>query len=412
MKKLAKILATVMTFSAVATTMVMPITAKAETSYGTPELEYRIEDAADATHLYTNPTTGYESVITQVEGTGDKLGQKVAKMVCASGASRCRMGKHYGSTTKFEAESGYATFEVEVYVPSGSSAIFMTFNTGVSDRSFIRINSNGTVDYNTTGSGSSSFWETFVASSLPNSSDAWIELAMEKDMDAKKVRFFYNGTQFAELDDNLTGYATRDVELSDVTGEVYFDNLRCYDGQYRPEVDNVKPAKPEASLLTNGKYVALEDLTYDAIKADLMAGQNPDTVDFAIYEDFVGGETTSSVTPGCIAAVSSKNGDYFYSYPIIAPIFVESVSYGDGKITGKFSNQGNTIVSSLTMIFVEKNESDVVTKVYASETQTNLDMNTYTFVIDGFETKPNGDIFFIDNWDNLGVGLDFIEGLN
>ncbi len=386
MKKLTKILASVLTLSMAMSTVVMPISVKAE-DYGTKYAWLSFADSSDATYL-TNAT--------QANGLGGKVAEdKVALISGAPGTIGGEWGEYWSEEIM--------TAEVQAYVSTGKIELYPGSNPGNEDRPGIVIQSGVLKFVKANG------WAyTDICQVTTN---AWHKIAITWNRTEGTAMLYLDG----ELKSTQTGlnYASKGfVKDIRVQNDGYVDNYHVYAGAYNPDND-VMPKEIAGSNLT----FLVGDTVADA-KNKILAAQDEsvrDKVVARVYSDNIYGteitDDTEALREGWSVVVTSKSGDLYESgkvYKVVKDIEIMSATLNAGVLEVDVTNKKP--VESMMMVLVQNNgkfvkASNVVTNVSAN--------NGFQFVItDLGDTLSQAEVFFVKSWDELAPMLDSITPIN
>ncbi len=387
MKKIIKIFASVLAMSVAMSTVIMPISAEAAAT----TMDYTFTTAADVSAIGA----------TQADGlAGKHTTDKVAKIPSST-------TRNFGDT--FSTSTGYATYEVDIYIPSPSSsrAVMQVYNNGGSGN--VRANfdiNNGTIKYNAVSNGGD-IWASKTSTAQLNAN--WNKFAITWDYNGSKFIFYVNGVKIDEI--AVTGMvadtAPGEFAFSNGSGDVYIDNMRITDAAYDATCD-IMPAED------NDTYTFLADsMTVAEAKAMLMANQNAETAVARVYKGAVGGneaEDTELIQGGWNVVVTSLSGDFYHSnnvHTVVKSVEV-TATLADGTLTATVTKLTDNVIPSMIMVLVQNNGQ----VVKASDAVTNVGLGTTTFTISDVGTSlVNPQIFFINTWDELAPALDEITSV-
>lgn len=376
MKKLTKILASVLTTAMAVSTVVMPMTAEAAV-------------IADADKIIWNDS----ALIGTTAGNNGKDTSDVVKTI----SSQWRPFG-YGATMTVGA-ADVVTYEAQVCIPAGSSVKFLVWN-GAADASRATIQmSGGNVTYSTDADTSSNASGT---SSVTYENNKWFTVAIERT--AAGWNMYANGSLVGVKNAAYAGGGiyTKDFGFDGVSGTVYIDNIHVYKGEYDAANDVVP-----AAVSGTHKFFA-ETMTVAEVKAEIMKGQDASKAVARVYKDAVGGkeaEDTNTIGAGWYVVVTSLSGSYYNAsdiYKVVNPVEVTYVVYEGSTVEGSVKNNVDTVVPSMTMILVE----DGGKVVYSSETKTDIAKGTATFTITGVDSLSNAEVFFVKDWSDPYAVLD------
>lgn len=376
MKKITKIFASVLALSMAMSTVVMPITAEAATTY----IDYSFTDAADATTL------------TSTTWVASPTGKHTTDMV----------GKVSGTTNANGWGAWYTdsiiTTEAQVYVPSGKIEIYAGSNQSGEDRPGVAVR-NGKAGYvNANGWDYTDDDENSTAVACDN--NVWHKVAFEQNPSAKTVKVYLDGVLIQTIENvkfNANGIC-KDIRIQN---DGYIDNFRVYADSYDPAND-IMPAED------NDSYTFLADsMTVAEAKAMLMANQNAETAVARVYKGDVGGteaEDTELLQAGWNVVVTSLSGDFYHNNNVhtVVKSIETAATLSDGTLTATVTKLTDNVIPSMIMVLVQNNGQ----VVKASETKTNVGLGVTTFTISDVGTSlVNPQILFINTWDELAPAL-------
>lgn len=390
MKKLSKILASVLTVAMAMSTVVMPITAEAaaDSRYGTVAFWYDFTDSGNATKIGG----------TQFDGMGGKhVADKISKIPATSARNIC---------APITTTGGVVTYEAQVYFTPGGEGIFHIFNeNGLNERLAVKFRGDGTIATSTTLTGNDVWAEINTSrSDATYSHGVWNKLAIEWNAIGRTVKFYLNDSLIRTVD--ITKEASRakfngDIGFANMVGTNYVDNLRIYAAPY---VNTSEEIKPEAG--GEHRFIA-DSMTVAEVKEELLAEQtNASELVAHVYKYGIGGEEaadTDVLVKGWYAVVTSKAGEFYNTvYQVEDPMSVSAtLSFGD--LIATVTKHIDVVTPSMIMVLIHNNGQ----VVKASEAKTNVGLGTTTFTIEDVGSiLVNPKILFINTWDELAPILD------
>lgn len=364
MKKLTKILATVLTLSMAMSTVIMPTTAEAAA------LDFPFE-------------TTHEGVY------GKDLSDKV-KALSANYRSFTAQAYQNLSTDA-------VTYEAQIALEPNAKLTILAFNdSAYTERGTVRFVDGNVYVRKSGDTYSSATHDTGV----DYENQRWYKVAIVKTQ--TEWKFYLDGELIGTCADThiTAGRFTKDFAVTDSSGTYYIDNMRVYEGEYDPTND-VMPIQATGLSFLEGEMTVAEA---KALALDTQAG-GPATV--RVYKDYVGGTEvadTEMLGKDWYVVITSLSGDYYRAdgiFRVSSAIDCTGVTYADNTVTATVTNNLSSPVASMMMVLVEDGGQFVM----SSEVITNIE-DTATFTITGVDSLSNAEVFFVKSWADLAPVLD------